>query len=887
MALTKEVMLKILASDGDAQAKLDAIAAKADELRADNPELVARIDTAEASAKLSVFRDELKDAAATADEMAAALDEYSSAAAEATDTAARLAAVQADDTASAEDYSAALDANSAAALRALDAQMRLIAAEERSAAAAQEAGDAQVEGGLKTRDAGDESEESAGKMAGAWDAAKLGSTVMLGLAAAIGVTGYESIKMAATFQRSMEMISTQAGVPQKALAALKTGVLQLAGQVGESPNSLAAALYHIESSFASVGITGPKALSLLKTAAEGAQVGGANLVDVTNALDATIASGVGGVKNYSQAMGALNAIVGSGDMTMEDLANAMGTGVMAVAKSFGQNIDQVGAALALFGDNNIRGAKAATQLRMAWQFMQTPLTTAGPALKSIGLTMTQLGHTMEHQGMSVAIQEFVNHLKASKVPMSDWGQLETEIFGKKAGVGIGIMVDQLDRLKSKFPDIEKGADGFTSAWARTKATVSVELDQLKATFDSLMITIGDKVLPVAESFLKLLVDHSGVALKIAAGFGILVGALGLFTATTKIAGAAAALLDVELDANPIGLVVVAIAALVVGLVELYKHFKSVRDVVADAGHLMSDAWTGAMKAAGAITKWFADGPLAYVKTQIGVFSAWWQKNGAEIEKIWHAAWEVIGVYVRVVGGLIETYVKVWMDVLTAVFKASWDIISGVVKTAWDVIGTVISTTIHVVLDVISAVLDIIQGKWSAAGQQLMNATSTAFHGIVRIIEEIVSGFGSLLVSAGAALIHGLISGVEGAVGGLMSTISNLGHDVSSAFGAVLKMASPSKVFREHGHMIVEGLRLGILDGAPQVLSEVEHLGAGLSGAVAGGQYRGGGAGGVNLTLEFHVPPGGILPPDFWPQFQNGIRAKGGDPRIVTKKVAFA
>ena len=74
-------------------------------------------------------------------------------------------------------------------------------------------------------------------------------------------------------------------------------------------------------------------------------------------------------------MGALNAIVGSGDMTMQDLADAMGTGVMAVAKSYGQTIDQVGAALAMFGDNNIRGAKAATDLRMAWQAIQAPLKT--------------------------------------------------------------------------------------------------------------------------------------------------------------------------------------------------------------------------------------------------------------------------------------------------------------------------------------------------------------------------------------------------------------------------------------------------------------------------------------------------------------------------------
>jgi hypothetical protein len=77
-------------------------------------------------------------------------------------------------------------------------------------------------------------------------------------------------------------------------------------------------------------------------------------------------------------MGALNAIVGAGDMTMQDLANAMGSGLIAVAKNYGQSIEQVGGALAVLGDSNIRGAKAATDLRMAWQAMAAPVTTAGP-----------------------------------------------------------------------------------------------------------------------------------------------------------------------------------------------------------------------------------------------------------------------------------------------------------------------------------------------------------------------------------------------------------------------------------------------------------------------------------------------------------------------------
>lgn len=59
-SLVKRVMLKIVADDGDSEAKIDRISAKADELGARHPDLKVRIDTAAASAKVKVLREELK-----------------------------------------------------------------------------------------------------------------------------------------------------------------------------------------------------------------------------------------------------------------------------------------------------------------------------------------------------------------------------------------------------------------------------------------------------------------------------------------------------------------------------------------------------------------------------------------------------------------------------------------------------------------------------------------------------------------------------------------------------------------------------------------------------------------------------------------------------------
>lgn len=333
----------------------------------------------------------------------------------------------------------------------------------------------------------------------------LGTVTKVGLglgAAAVGI-GVASAKMGATFQATMETLHTQAGVAQDKIAGLSAGVLNLAGHVGFAPNSLAEALYHIESSFASVGITGPKALNLLQIAAEGAAVGHADLVDVTNALDAAIASGIPGVQDFQQAMGVLNSVVGSGDMTMQDLANAFSTGALANVKSYGASITDVGAALAVFGDNNIRGQNAATDLRMSMQALQTPAKTAADLLAKMGMDAHTLGDTMSQGGLLPALELLHQKMDTLGYTEKTQGAALTELFGKKAGAGIVVLYDQLDRLKSKYPDQINGAKNFADAWVQTKATVSQQVKEIGAGVDTLGVRIGLWLIPQVSKLITL------------------------------------------------------------------------------------------------------------------------------------------------------------------------------------------------------------------------------------------------------------------------------------------------------------------------------------------------------------------------------------------------
>ena len=367
----------------------------------------------------------------------------------------------------------------------------------------------------------------AGERAGAAGAAsgagwKTLGTVMLGA----GVAAAYGIDKAMKFQSQMLLLNTQAGVSIPKVKQMSQGVLEVSTQTGQSLSNVAESAYHVASNMASMGTTVPKMMNAVKVAAEGAAVGHANMVDVTNALTAAIASGIPGVKDYSQAMGALNATVGSGDMSMQDLADAMGTGAVAAVKGYGLSLKDTGAALAVFGDNNIRGAKAGTDLRVAVQSLAVPAAAGKDELKKLGLTTTSLAKDMQSGGLLKALDDLTTRFKANGITAKNEGEVITTLFGKKAGVGLSLLLEQMDRLKSKYPDITKGANDFNKAWEKTQQSPAQKWKEAVAGLQASATGFGTELLPAFSKVVgfadRILADINGSkagATAIAASFG--------------------------------------------------------------------------------------------------------------------------------------------------------------------------------------------------------------------------------------------------------------------------------------------------------------------------------------------------------------------------------
>lgn len=327
----------------------------------------------------------------------------------------------------------------------------------------------------------------------------LGSSLSRNVTLPIVALAGASADMASEFEAAMETLHTQAGVSQKAVGSLSAAVLKMAGQVGEAPSELAAGMYHVTSSLnATLPAISRQAteLKVLRIAAEGARTGHADLVDVTNALDAAVVSGIKGVQNFSQAMGNMNSTVGAGDMTMQDLADAFGTGLLAPMKRFGLSLQEIDGALAVFGDNNIRGAQAGTKLSSAIRIMAAPSDAAAKALASIGLgSLTLANDLRQPNGLVKAFSDLQQHLQDSGDTASEQALVITRAFGGRQSQGVQILLNQLDRLKAKTAEAGTGATNFGNDWSATQQTAAQKTADALSLMKADLTQFGEDVLP--------------------------------------------------------------------------------------------------------------------------------------------------------------------------------------------------------------------------------------------------------------------------------------------------------------------------------------------------------------------------------------------------------
>ncbi|TVV27055.1 phage tail tape measure protein [Weissella cibaria] len=322
----------------------------------------------------------------------------------------------------------------------------------------------------------------------------------------------------------------------------------------------------------------------------------------------------------------------------------------------------------------------------------------------------------------------------------------------------------------------------------------------------------------------------------------------LATVTQKALTVAQKAFNVALKVNPIGLVIVAITALVTGFVLLYKHnkkFKAFVDGLAkSAGKFFSQIgkWIGsATKTIGKffsnIGKWFGgvsksigDGAAAIGKWFSGLvkgFQKGWKSFTKFATKLLKTFGKIVlismalpvGIAVTLMKPLVGPLKKIIND-LTKWVKSVWAPVQKAWTNTWNAIAKWFSgilnsitktwnSTMSAIGNTLSKSMDAISGAWSRSWNGIANFFTDVWHKMVRTFEPIIKSIQRIVsdtVGAIAGTWNKMWNGIADFFGGIWNKMVRTGDDgiksVHNVFSPVLD--AMSSVFSNTWRGITDG-----------------------------------------------------------------------------------
>lgn len=771
--------------------------------------------------------------------------------------------------------------------------------------------------------------------------AKTGLKVVAGTATAIGGLGAAAVKVGSSFESSMSQVAATMGITVEEIANGNEAFNMLeqaakdagattqfsATQAGEALNYLALAGYDAEKAVATL----PTVLNL--AAAGGMELGEASDM-VTDAMSAlgdkagTAESFVDKLAKTSQKSNTSVAQLGQAILTVGGTAKVLSGGV-----------DEMNTVLGILADNGIKGAEGGTALRNMILSLTAPTDTAAEAIKSLGLQVLDAEgnmrpmndifndlngtlSTMTQGEQTQVLNKIFNKvdLKSVNALLANSGERFDELSGYIAncdGAAADMAETMNDNLQGKMTILGSSLEGLgiqiyekLEGPLKTAADTAIEslgniaeslnsgdlggsIDKLAEAFGNMITKIAEGVetwLPRIVEALTWLLENSntiatgiiaiGTAMLTLNVANMILGVVKAFKGVTTATQAwkiAQDLLNLSILANPIGLIIAAVAGLVAGIVYLWNTNEGFRNACINAWNAIKDVaesvWGGICDfftvtipdAWNSLVSWFQGIPEWFKgiwDSVLAVFQEW----GANIqsffaetipkviqsvigwfnqlpEKIGYALGYALGSIVKWgvnTWNYLTTNVPIWIESIVKYFKElpgkiwTWLVNTYNKVTTWG--SNMFNKAKEVGTNFISNIIN-----WF---KQLPGQISTWLSNTIAKVSEFATNLGNKALEAGKNMVNNIIDAVknlpsqmasigssivEGVWNGITSMGSWIADKVSGFFGGIVDGAkkalginSPSKVFRDQvGKWIMPGVADGIEKGMPVVEKQLD------------------------------------------------------------------
>lgn len=600
----------------------------------------------------------------------------------------------------------------------------------------------------------------------------------------------------------------------------------------------------------------------------------AGVADKTHQFNSLLSSGSPEAQTYTQA---LSKMLGGATGLQTALAltgQHMGT--------FKSNVAAVGAA-AKTGKDGVAG----------WAEVQ------GTFNQKIDVAKETLDTTAIAIGTALlpAVTKIMNAVLSVLKPIAEWVQghqkLTAVIFGAVAG--LAVLVTAVNLTVKTFGAVKKAYDSVSSALSAvgrmlgltkkaTEASTTASEENAAASEEAAAATEGqtaaeeeaagasEESATTAEELSLALEEELTAAEELAAALQELMAAQDeLMAGTAELIGAtegatdAEVELDAAMDANPIMLIVLAIAALVAGFVYCWNHFKGFRDFWKDAWNDIKTVTVVQIHAAEAAFHDIVHAAVDLKNDVVGAFDA--VRSGvadafravvSAVSKAWSDVSAAFGAGVRAVEAAVDWFGSLPGKFLQWMLGMAGAVGRGIISVLSffeSLPGRMIAALGNMLTLLVGAGRNVISGLFSGV-KAVWSAVATWYGGIDNAILGFFKGAGTWLYDIGKSILDGLISGAKSAIGDVESFFSGIGSDIVSWKGP----PSYDKVMLTgNGQLIMKGLITGIDSQVDALESRMHQIGSGIRSSLAGGAGTGtglhlaapvgAGGGGMNINLD--------------------------------------
>lgn len=624
---------------------------------------------------------------------------------------------------------------------------------------------------------------------------------LLPVTAGVTALGTASVTTAANFESSMSQVQATMGITKDAMSTVNgqsvntmDTLSKLAKKMGAETAFSASECAEALNYLALAGYDTQQMCDTLPTVLNLAAAGDIALADASDMVtDAMSALGMG----VDEAETMVDQMAKTASTTNTSVAQ-LGEGILtigATAKSIKGGTAELNTALGILANNGIKGAEGGTHLRNIILSLQSPTDIAAKQMEALGLSV------YDSEGNMRSLNDILGDLDTSMDGMTsaEKSNIISKIFNKTDLSSVNALLANTggtwDELQQKI--IESG--GAAQQMADTQLdNLQGQITILKSALEGLAISFGELLMPAikqivgwVQTFVDWLNGLDDGTKKTIVTIGLLAAALGpvlivigkvisavgtIMTVVPKIAGVintvkgAFAALNTTMLANPITLIIAAIAALVAAFIYLWNNCDGFRQ-------FWIELWENVKQVA--VTAWTA------IKD---FFSQVWEA----IKMIFSTVFEVIKTLVTTYFNLYKTIIETIFNVIQTVITTVWEAIKGVFTTVFEVIKTLVTTYFNIYQTIIQTVLTIIQTVvttvWNTIKTVIttvMTAIQTSFSTVWNAIKTIISN----VVSGIKALITGNFEGVKNAIATIMntikSTISTIWNIIKSTVSTVL------------------------------------------------------------------------------------------------------